>query len=350
MDGEEWLQNRRIMNNLLMKGDLSWLESACQTADSILLERLKKFEEQTVPDLEKELYKWSMDVTLAVVIGANTYREHYKVLEQQIESLAAKVRRIFETTIKLQLISAKLAEKYSLRRWKKFERSVTEALDCTRLLLEHVRNEFMGQDGLLYKMVKQNVSQDTIDRIIVDLILGAGDTTSSTLAWALYSLAKRPDIQDNLRKEFMTDPKNSLVKNIVRETLRLYPSAPFLTRILPDPLSIGGYLTPANTLLVMSIYTSGRDEKYFRNPNEFEPNRWRRNSTGDFPKNMASLPFAMGARSCVGRKIAETALYDILGNIVLKYKVELDNTKDVREVMRMILKPNEPLKIRFKNI
>lgn len=350
MDGEEWLQNRRIMNNLLMKGDLTWIESSCQVADAILMERLTEFENDIVPDLEQELYKWSMDVVVALITGADNYKTCYKDLTKQVETMARKVREIFETSVKVQLISAKFAEKYNLRRWKKFERSVTGALECSRSILEEIRNNFMGSDGLLYKMTQENMTKDVVDRIIVDLILGAGDTTSNTLSWALYCLAKNQDIQNDLRETLKTEPKTSLVKNVLRETLRLYPSAPFLTRIIPDPISLSGYLTPPNTLIVLSIYSSGRDEKYFKDPEKFLPNRWERNLLEQFPKTMASLPFSMGSRSCIGRKIAETSLYDTLSNIVLKYKVELENTKEVREVLRMILKPSQLLRLRFTKI
>lgn len=350
MDGEEWLKNRRIMNNLLMKGDLTWVESSCHLADSIFLERISQFENQIVPDLEQELYKWSMDVTVAILIGSSTYRECFKDLEKQVEELAEKVRQIFETTVKLQLISAELAESYSLGRWKRFEQSVSEALEASKRLLQEIRMNFVSPDGLLDKMNQENMTQDVIDRIIVDLMLGAGDTTSNTLSWALYSLAKNQDIQEDSRQQFKTEQKTPLVRNIIRETLRLYPSAPFLTRILPDSLSICGYLVPANTLIVLSIYTSGKNEKYFKNSGDFLPNRWQRDNLSDFPKTMASLPFAMGSRSCIGRKIAETSLQDTLEKLILTYRVELDNVKDVTEVLRMILKPSEPLRLRFRKI
>lgn len=350
MDGEEWLQNRRIMNNLLMKGDLQWIESSCHVADTIFIESLTKFKGEMVPDLDQELYKWSMNVVMAFVIGASNYKKCYAKLEEQVEILARKVQEIFETSVKLQLISAKFAEKYSLGRWKKFERSVTQSLECSKNILEEIRINFMGSDGLLYRMTQENITKDIVDRIIVDLILGAGDTTSNTLSWALYSLAKNQDIQDDFRETLKTEPKTSKVKNILRETLRLYPSAPFLTRIVPDPFSVCGYLTPQNTLIVMSIYSSGRDEKYFKNPLTFLPSRWERNNFEELPKTMASLPFSMGSRSCIGRKIAEASLCDTLSNVVLKYKVELDNTKDVREVLRMILKPSQPMRLRFTKI
>lgn len=61
----------------------------------------------------------------------------------------------------------------------------------------------------------------------------------------------------------------------------------------------------------MSLYTSGRDERNFKNAQKFSPDRWLRNDKGDYNGVInphASLPFALGARSCVGRKIAETQL------------------------------------------
>ena len=64
-------------------------------------------------------------------------------------------------------------------------------------------------------------------------------------------------------------------------------------------------------LILLSIYTSGRDVKNFPKPNEFWPHRWTRDAAGNYKgvsNPFAYLPFAMGARSCVGRKIADTQM------------------------------------------
>nr|CAD7462730.1 unnamed protein product [Timema tahoe] len=56
---------------------------------------------------------------------------------------------------------------------------------------------------------------------------------------------------------------------------------------------------------------SGRDGKHFPEPDVFKPERWCRNQAGTYrgvENPYASLPFAMGARSCVGRKIAESQI------------------------------------------
>lgn len=60
----------------------------------------------------------------------------------------------------------------------------------------------------------------------------------------------------------------------------------------------------------MSLYSSGRNDKYFPNPDAFQPDRWLRSTKGykGVTNPNASLPFAMGARSCIGKKIAETQI------------------------------------------
>jgi cytochrome P450 len=56
------------------------------------------------------------------------------------------------------------------------------------------------------------------------------------------------------------------------------------------------------------MYTSGHDAKNFPKPDEFWPHRWIRDTAGNYKgvSNVyASLPFAMGARSCIGRRIVD---------------------------------------------
>lgn len=65
----------------------------------------------------------------------------------------------------------------------------------------------------------------------------------------------------------------------------------------------------------MSMYTSGRDDRNFPDANSFNPDRWQRREINTSQTYIgvnnvyASLPFAMGARSCIGRKLAENQLY-----------------------------------------
>lgn len=350
MDDEEWLHNRRIMNNILLKGDLKWIEESCEVASELFVDRINKSINREFPKLDEELYKWSMDVVIAVLVGARTYRKSYKDLEPLVRELAAKVFLVFETTVSLQLLSAKFAEKYQIRRWKMFEKSVSEALNIAGDVLKYVQNNFKDSDGLFYKMVQAQVDEPTSNKIIIDLILGAADTTANTLAWSLYLLAKHTLIQNQLREDLKCGKKSVLLKNIVKETLRLYPPAPFLTRYLPESSTVCGYSIPPQTLIVMSIYTSGRDKKYFQDSEKFLPDRWIRKDGKGVLKISASLPFGIGARSCIGKKMAEDQLQDTLAKVVGNFNITLGNTREVKDVIRMITKPSEPIRLIFNKI
>jgi cytochrome P450 len=64
------------------------------------------------------------------------------------------------------------------------------------------------------------------------------------MQWALYLLAKHPEAQEKAAK----DP--NYIKWILKETSRLYPIAPFITRVLPEDSEIAGYNIPAGVGLV----------------------------------------------------------------------------------------------------
>jgi hypothetical protein len=77
--------------------------------------------------------------------------------------------------------------------------------------------------------------------------------TAYATQWALYLLARNADAQEVVSKEVQNLDEGStsvlssapLVRGVIRESLRLYPVAPFLTRLLPEDCEIGGYNIPA---------------------------------------------------------------------------------------------------------
>ncbi|KAJ8960832.1 hypothetical protein NQ318_020128 [Aromia moschata] len=350
MDGDKWMHFRRIMNKLLLKGDLAWIEDACEMAADLILRRLLFYSEKGAefPTWKKELYKWSMDVIVSVLVGADTYRQSREDIEPIVEILASTVQAVFETTSKLTLLPATLAARYNIPQWRRFENSVTAALKSANEVVNHLEEKYPKGDGLLSRLQEEGLDKADTKRIVADLILGGGDTTTYTMEWMLYLIAKHSDVQERLRGGDKT-----LAKNVLRETLRLYPVAPFLTRFMPDSATIAGYSVPAGTLVVMSIYTSGRDERNFKEAARFFPDRWLRSGAHGcvgVGVQQASLPFAMGARSCIGKKIAEAQLQVTLLKVVKEFQVETLNKREVGVVMKMVAKPAEPLRLKFTRI
>ncbi|GJQ86598.1 CYP315A1 [Trypoxylus dichotomus] len=350
MDGEEWLVTRKKMNKLLLKGDFQWLENCSKVATEDLIEDIRKhhLDKAHLLNLEELLYKWSLDVMVSIMVGAQKFRETKQLHKSELERLAKTVHLIFNTTSKLQLLSANLAYNLGLPRWKTFENSVDVALSTAKTLVNKILNENPEENGLLAKMLQENFERDLITRIVTDLVLAAGDTTAYSMEWILYLISKHPKIQTQLYNDLQTNPNTPLPKNIVRESLRLYPVAPFLTRFPPEDVDIDGYRIPKNTLVILSIFTSGRDPKYFENPAEFQPDRWLRDQSANHKQMIqATVPFAIGARSCIGRKIAEIQLQMALSELVRKYSISLENEENIEMVLKMVAVPSKPVKLKF---
>ncbi|MCP3819387.1 cytochrome P450 [Streptomyces sp. A3M-1-3] len=146
-------------------------------------------------------------------------------------------------------------------------------------------------------------------------LLGAGtDTTAATLAWALHLLAQHPDIQRRLHTE-VDDvlsggpallnhlPELPLTGRIVTETLRLFPPAWLVPRVVAVDTVLGCHRLPAGTTVFYSPYAIHHRGDLYENPQRFDPDRWD-DSRRPQPPRHTYLPFGGGTRKCIGDQFA----------------------------------------------
>ena len=130
---------------------------------------------------------------------------------------------------------------------------------------------------------------------------------------------------------------------VVKESMRLYPVAPFIVRRLQEDVSIAtenndGTLTlPANSMALIWIYGLHRNPKFWNNPDEFIPERWIDADLKDPGQhNGAYIPFASGPRNCLGQPIAHIVIRTILARLMYQFEFSdvrsriPGNTEDLR--------------------
>ncbi|XP_058728303.1 cytochrome P450 71D11-like [Vicia villosa] len=157
------------------------------------------------------------------------------------------------------------------------------------------------------------LTDNNIKAIILDIFGAGGDTSASTIVWAMSELIKDQRVmkkaQDEVREIFNMRGNigenyiNELeyLKSIVKETLRLHPPAPLLLpRECGQACEIDGYHIPIKTKVIVNAWAIGRDPKYWIEPERFYPERFIGSSIDYKGSNFEYIPFGAGRRMCPG--------------------------------------------------
>ena len=153
----------------------------------------------------------------------------------------------------------------------------------------------------------------------ISLTSAGFDTTSAALTWAVYLLVEHPAVMVRLRAELegcssaQERLKSPFLDAVVKETLRLYPTAPAGLRQARRATIYRGHLIPAGSLVAYSIYVTQRREASFEHALSFRPERWLNGFT---PEPFTYAPFGYGARYCIGAQLATILIKLTLAHLV----------------------------------
>lgn len=184
------------------------------------------------------------------------------------------------------------------------------------------------------------------------LLFAGYDTTSTTLAYILWALAKRTDIQDKLRSDLMAHGIESrYLEQVINETMRLYPTVlSFTTRVATETVKIKDVIIPKDTKVIYSAWLIYRDPKVWPEPEKFDPERFREGHPDYHP--CAFAPFGLGERRCLGYQLALLELKMFTCDILLRYKLHLQSPEDLELVNYafVLSKPKEKIMIELERL
>ena len=152
---------------------------------------------------------------------------------------------------------------------------------------------------------------EMVDQVAIFFLAGH-ETSASTLAWAAYLLATHPEAQDRVAAEGARDwdatglgdlARLPFTRDVLRETLRLYPPVPMMVRETTRPETFRGRAAPKGAQCVLSPWHLHRHERLWSDPDAFDPGRWSRGE-GRESARRAYLPFSAGPRVCPGAGFA----------------------------------------------
>lgn len=358
MDDDQWLESRKLMSPLMLRNDDRFMGAISKSTNELIESWRNECDVgdyYEINNILSCLYLWSIKVLIGIMFGRDADRLLNEITPQ-IEDFARIVQDVFEDTVPFMTTSPQRAHKFHFKSWRKFENSVTKSLQMANDIIDYgIKKNIVGTDGLINDLKKLNVSLDMIKRLFIDLIIAAGDTTAFSTRWAMYLLATNETIQQTVRQEILENRQHTetpLIRGTVREALRMFPVATFIGRILGKDAILGGYKVDKFTLVLISAYSAGRDELSFPEADSFLPWRWNRDPiTGNLEKvnrPQSTIPYALGARNCIGQKIANAQMHLIIRKILENFSIKLLNEKPVEIEMRLIIMPKEELRFGIK--
>lgn len=357
-----WGKAHRILMPAFGPGALRTMYSdMCDVAEQLVLkwERLNK---GTPINVTSDFTRLTLD-TIALCSFSFRFNSFYsESLHPFVEAMIGALTEAGDRSFKPGFVL-----KTMVRSRKRYDHHI-EVLDkiCNELIEDRRRDSNIDRkpdilDTMLHAEdpeTGERLSDENVRYQLVTFLIAGHETTSGLLSFATYELMNNRDILERARREvaeaigtrfprYEDLPKLSYVDHILRETLRLYPTAPafavtpYETTTIGDDQPGDGYqVNPGDTILVLTPELH-RDPKVWPDPERFDPDRFDFETAKDRAPN-AWKPFGNGQRSCIGRGFALQEALMVLTLIIQRFDLEFaDDSYHLKIKQTLTLKPQD---------
>ncbi|XP_047526197.1 cytochrome P450 4C1-like [Pieris napi] len=203
------------------------------------------------------------------------------------------------------------------------------------------------------------INDDGIIEEVNTFMFEGHDTTAAGLTFCLLTLAENQDVQEKVYQELQSifNGRDDLtledltmmnyLERCIKESMRLYPPVPFISRTLSETVKLSNYTVPVGTMCHIHIFDMHRQESLFKNAEKFDPDRFLpENSVGRHPYSY--IPFSAGPRNCIGQKFAMMEMKSALSAILKNYKLlPVTTSKDLEFIADLVLRNSKPIYLKF---
>ncbi|KAF9320790.1 hypothetical protein BG003_004777 [Podila horticola] len=168
--------------------------------------------------------------------------------------------------------------------------------------------------------------------MLMNFLLAGRDTSTNLLTFMCYNLGTHPEAMERVRQEVFDVvgrdrkpdhddiKKLKFMKQVINETLRLYPAVPFnIKTCLEDDVLPNGYFIPKGSLVVHSSYVTHRMKEYWGDDaEEFDPDRWGPERV-KIVRPFIFFPFHAGPRICLGQNFAYNQVMNTMTRMLQHY-------------------------------
>ncbi|MGW7574763.1 cytochrome P450 [Streptomyces sp. NPDC054765] len=357
----DYLRQRRLVQPLFTKRRVDGYAAAVATEAGTLADRWRTAEGNTV-DLVPEMNRLALRTVARILFGLDAaaaedaFHRCAPVINAYVVRRAyapVKVPRGWPTPGNLRA------------------RAATEELNalCDRIIADRQAARGSagvaadGGDDLLSLLAAAGNDEDgsldatEVREQVLIFLLAGHETTATSLAFTLHLLARHPEEQARVREEIgrvlgdRTPTAADLdrlpyLTQALKESMRLYPAAPVVSRRAVAATEIGGFRIPAGADVVVAPWVTHRHPELWEDPERFDPRRFAPEREAERHR-YAWFPFGGGPRACIGQHFSMLESVLALAVLLRAYEVEAVD-KEVPVAAGITLQATGPARVRLR--
>lgn len=330
-DGAEWRDRRAVSQPFFHRARL---RAGAPVITSTVMELLEEWSgpaERGEPvNLTDDMLRLAMGVLGRLLYGVD--------LRDYAEQLLPAVR----FSLKAMIITGEVNQ--MLPKWvpTRYQRELRRHQGVLNAVMDEIidlhRAGGGGQDTVVAALLSatheatgEPFTQREIRAELKTLFLAGHETTGCALTWTLYSLSQHPDVRRRLDAELAEVlggraptaedlPGLPYLRQVVDESLRLYPPIWLFPRDAVADDIIGGYRIPAGSTILIPLYAVHHNEATWEDPEAFDPDRF---CPAQHRNRYDYFPFGGGARKCIGMDLALLEIQLAVAMITQHYRLSL---------------------------
>ena len=354
-EGESWMRQRRLAQPAFYK---KRLEALFETMVDISEEYLQSLESHRgtgrAINITDEMYKVTSDIVVKTLLGADI-REDIEEIQQTILKTQTYVVKHIRRPFLAFLAYFTGEHRQFLKDVSRFDKSIYNVIQ-SRKGSNKQHNDLLS---MLMAARDAETGEPMTDKQLRDEVItiyvAGHETSSNALSWTWYLLTTHPEIYRKVKDEVVSKLGNSrpdhasimsltYTKQVIEESMRLFPPAWALGREAIEEDELLGVKIKKKDMIFLSIYELHRQEKYWPDPDKFDPDRFHPENSKDRSK-FHYLPFGAGPRMCIGNHFAIMEILLLIAMMIRKFDFEILEGHPVVPEPLITLRPKYGVKL-----
>ena len=330
-NGELWKRQRRFLQPHFTMQSVRSLSASMGEAANRIAERWEHYADRgEIVDIAEEMLFFALDAICRTITGTEA-RVDAQGLRRAIDEAVGFV------STKSQVFRLPLALPTATNR--RFKRALATIDEFVYDAIARRRMSDANEGNLLSALLRASgkvggttIPEQLLRDEVVTLFLAGHETTARALAWTCHLLAQHPEAEAAVHAELdavldgraataADAPRLRTIEYAFQETMRLYPPIWVFPREASADDTLGGYVIPAGSTIMVSPYLTHRHPEFWDEPERFRPERFAPESAGRPIYQNSYYPFGLGPRACIGAQFALLEATIVLSTLMQRFQL-----------------------------